>query len=66
MGGLGATDFVPPLPSGDYALWVQDTGIGSSSYGFSIVVALPEPGTATTLLVGLLALAVARVRSARG
>ena len=64
--GAGATDFVPPLPSGNYAFWVQDTGIGSSSYGFDIVVAVPEPGVATALLVGLAAVGVARARRLRG
>lgn len=65
-GGMGATDFTPPLPSGNYAFWIQDTGLGSSSYGFDIVVALPEPGVAAALLLGLTALGVARVRQRSG
>ena len=63
--GGGATDFVPPLPAGDYAFWIQDTGLGSSSYGFDLVIApVPEPG-AGALLVGLLAFGLARARSNR-
>ena len=65
-GGFGATDFTPPLPAGNYAFWIQDTGLGSSSYGFDIVVAVPEPGAAAALLVGVVALGVARGRPRRG
>ena len=62
-GGFGATDFVPPLPAQDYAFWIQDTGLGSASYGFDIVIApLPEPGAAP-LLVGLVAFGLARGRA---
>jgi hypothetical protein len=63
--GFGATDFVPPLPAGDYAFWIQDTGLGSSSYGFDIVVAVPEAGTAAALLLASLALGAARARPQR-
>ena len=62
--GAGALDFVPPLPAGDYAFWVQDTGIGSASYGFDIVIAAPEPGVAALALAGLIAAGLARARSA--
>ena len=59
--GFGATDFIPPLPAQDYAFWIQDTGLGSSSYGFDIVIApVPEPATAAALLVGALAFGLAR------
>lgn len=65
-GGFGATDFVPPLPAGDYAFWVQDTGLGSASYGFDFVIApLPEPGVAGALLLACSALAAARLRRSR-
>ncbi len=63
QGGFGATDFVPPLPAGDYAFWIQDTGLGSANYGFDIVIAAPEPGTAAVALVGLLAVGFARLRA---
>ena len=65
-GASGATGFAPPLPAGDYAFWIQDTGDGVASYGFDIVVALPEPGVAATLLLEWLALGVARVRRPLG
>lgn len=59
--GFGATDFVPPLPAGDYAFWIQDTGLGSAIYGFDIVIApVPEPSAAAALLVGLLGFGLAR------
>ncbi len=64
--GFGATDFIPPLPSGDYAFWIQETGLGSSSYGFDIVISpVPEPSAAAGLLVGLLAFGLARARAQR-
>jgi hypothetical protein len=65
LGGFESTGFIPPLPAGDYAFWIQDTGLGSSSYGFDIVIAAPEPGTAAVALVGLLAVGLARARSWR-
>jgi hypothetical protein len=59
----GSTGFTPPLGAGAYAFWIQDTGAGSSSYGFDIVIApVPEPGTAAGVLLGLIALGVARAR----
>ncbi len=67
QGELGATGFVPPLPAGDYALWVQDTGPGNSSYGFDLVVAaVPEPGVAALLLAICASLARARTRCSQG
>lgn len=59
----GSTGFTPPLGAGAYAFWIQDTGAGSSSYGFDIVIApVPEPGAAAGVLLGLIALGVARAR----
>jgi hypothetical protein len=59
----GSTGFTPPLGAGASAFWIQDTGLGSSSYGFDIVLApVPEPGAAAGLLLGLIALGVARAR----
>ncbi len=64
QGGFGAEDFIPPLPAGDYAFWIQDTGLGSASYGFDIVIAAPEPGAAALVLAGLLAAGLARAARA--
>jgi hypothetical protein len=65
--GFGATDFIPPLPSGDYAFWIQDTGLGSASYGFDIVISpVPEPRVAAALLLACGALAISRARRALG
>lgn len=55
------------LPSGDYSLWVQETG-GPVSYGFDFVISsvtpIPEPDIYTLLLAGLgLVTFVARRRS---
>ena len=59
----GSTGFTPPIGAGAYAFWIQDTGLGSSSYGFDIVIApVPEPGAAAGVLLGLVALGVARAR----
>lgn len=59
----GSTGFTPPLGAGAYAFWIQDTGAGSSSYGFDIVIAaVPEPGAAAVVWLGLMALGVARAR----
>ena len=64
--GLGATDFVPPLGPGDYAVWVQDTGTGTANYGFDFVVAnVPEPASWTMMLFGLIGLAQLRLRHRR-
>ena len=65
-GASGATGFVPPLPAGPYAFWIQDTGDGVARYGFDIVVALPEPGVAASLLLGCFALGLSRVLGPRG
>ncbi len=59
--GAGATGFVPPLPAGTYAVWIQDTGVGPGTYSFDFQIApVPEPGIASALLVGLIALGAAR------
>jgi hypothetical protein len=57
---LRGTDLLPaialgpvPLPSGRYAIWVQDTG-GPATYGFDFVITqVPEPALWGLLLLGL-------------
>lgn len=54
----GSSGFEIPLPEGSYALWIQETGIGSVSYALELsVVAVPEAPTAAMLLGGLALLA---------
>jgi hypothetical protein len=51
---FGATGFSGPLPAGDYAFWVQETGTGTADYRFELSVsAVPEPLGAWLLLGGL-------------
>ncbi len=60
---LGSSGFTPPLPAGNYAFWVQETGVGVAPYGFSFAVtAVPEPATALSMLAGLALLAGALKR----
>ena len=59
----GSSGFTPPLPAGQYTFWVQETGIGVSTYVFDMsVTAVPEPATALSLLAGLGLLAAAMRR----
>lgn len=60
---FGSEGFSPPLPAGSYSFWVQETSVGVSTYGLSLVVtAVPEPASALTLLGGLALLAAALKR----
>ena len=40
--GANAMGFTPPLPAGNYAIWIQDTA-GAESYGFDFVVEAVPP-----------------------
>lgn len=43
--GDGAAGFAPPLPAGDYTLWIQQTGTALTEYAFDAqIAAVPEPG----------------------
>jgi hypothetical protein len=59
--GGGAIGFAPPLPSGDYTFWIQQTGTNATTYQFDFVV-VPEPGTIVLLSVGGLAMLLAAAR----
>ena len=53
----GSSGFTPPLTSGNYAFWLQDTSPGTFQYAFNVVLApVPEPPTVVLTLVGLFAL----------
>lgn len=54
--GPGAIGFTPPLPSGVFTFWLQQTGPNASTYQFDFVVT-PSPGPAAVLLALPLALA---------
>jgi hypothetical protein len=57
--GDGAMGFVPPLPSGDYSFWIQQTGDDPVGYGMQFMVsAVPVPAALYLLGSGLLALGV--------
>jgi hypothetical protein len=59
-----ATGFLPPLGSGDYAVWIQETGVCGPSlcnYGFDFTLAeIPEPASGAIVLTGLALLAALR------
>jgi hypothetical protein len=48
---LGAQGFTPPLPSGNYTFWLQQTG-SAASYQFEFVT-VPEPSSLVLLGVAL-------------
>jgi hypothetical protein len=54
--GAGALGFTPPLPSGTYAMWMQQTQAQLVSYQFDLIL-IPEPSIAVLLALGLGALA---------
>lgn len=58
---FGAVGFAGPLPAGNYAFWVQETGTGTADYRFDLnVSAVPEPAGALLMLAGLAALQARR------
>jgi hypothetical protein len=42
----GSSGFSPPLASGTYSIWIQDSSPGTFNYAFALQVdAIPEPAT---------------------
>lgn len=60
----GSTGFTPPLPAGEYSLWIQETSPAARNYSLELaLVAVPEPASWRLGLAGLAALALWRRRS---
>jgi hypothetical protein len=62
VSGLGSSGFNVPLGPGDYAVWVQETGVCSPAlcnYALEFVL-VPEPASGIALSIGLAFLAAAR------
>ena len=60
-----STGFPPPLMSGDYSLWIQDSSAGLFHYEFDLqVTPLPEPATWSMGLVAV-AFLLSRARKSR-
>lgn len=52
--GFGAIGFTPPLPEGNYTLWIQEVGPTARTYSFGMnVVAVPEPASILLFVSGL-------------
>jgi PEP-CTERM motif len=51
--GSGNTGFTRPLGPGNYAFWVQDTGLTTIPFNYGLEFVMPEPGTIAMLLIGL-------------
>jgi hypothetical protein len=63
----GSIGFTGPLPSGSYALWIQDNGFEVAKYGFRFeVAAVPEPETYAMLGAGLGIIGLVRFRRRSG
>lgn len=52
--GAGARGFTPPLPSGPYTFWIQQTGAAPTSYRLNVVV-VDAPESSVLLLCSLAA-----------
>lgn len=67
VSALGSTGFTPPLASGDYAFWIQDSSSGLFHYEFDLqVTPLPEPATwSMSFLAAAFLLTAARKYSRR-
>jgi len=61
--GAGAVGFTGALAAGNYSVWIQEFGAGTTPYGFDITLAaVPEPAAALLMGGGLLAVLAVRRR----
>lgn len=62
-GNISGSRFTPPLPSGDYTVYVQQIGSSTDySLTFSVISAVPEPSTASAILLAGSLIAMRRRR----
>lgn len=61
--GMQSMGFTPPLPSGDYTVWIQEGFSGTFPYNFELVLrSVPEPPTILLIAIAGFAMSLRRRR----